>query len=194
MRCRIGSKPCRTSRGCVLYSHVCDGEEDCQDGSDEEGCAVHCEEGEFGGGGLIFNQPVIHLRSFGFRTVFEILSSPPGEFRCSHGNRCVSLKQVCDGQYDCQDRSDEMDCSEPSAGCHLRCDNKTRCVPETFLCDGERDCADGSDEEKCGKRFVATRIRTSSAIARRWFLIRLFSRVGSLCHEPVPLCQWSVCR
>lgn len=57
---------------------------------------------------------------------------------------------MCDGQSDCQDRSDEMDCSTLMEGCHQRCDNNTRCIPKKFLCDGERDCADGSDEEKCG--------------------------------------------
>lgn len=87
-----------------------------------------------------------------FRTIFEkFLCSSPGEIQCSHGNRCISPEQVCDGQYDCQDRSDEMDCSKLSEGCHQRCDNNTRCIPETFLCDGERDCVDGSDEERCGR-------------------------------------------
>lgn len=76
----------------------------------------------------------------------------PAEFQCSHGNRCIQPEQLCDGQYDCQDRSDEMDCSTMTKGCHHRCDNNTRCIPDTFLCDGERDCADGSDEAKCGRR------------------------------------------
>lgn len=74
------------------------------------------------------------------------------EFRCAHGNRCINPEQVCDGQNDCQDRSDEMDCQRLTEGCHRRCDNNTRCIPDTFLCDGEKDCADGSDEEKCGER------------------------------------------
>lgn len=57
---------------------------------------------------------------------------------------------MCDGQNNCQDLSDEINC-EIIDGCHRRCDNNTRCIPETFLCDGERDCSDGSDEEKCGR-------------------------------------------
>lgn len=77
-------------------------------------------------------------------------SSPPGDFQCAHGKKCIPSEQVCDGQYHCQDRSDELDCSRHMDGCSQRCDNGTRCIPDTFLCDGERDCADGSDEEKCG--------------------------------------------
>lgn len=30
-----------------MYSHVCDGEADCRDGSDEEGCASRCKAGLF---------------------------------------------------------------------------------------------------------------------------------------------------
>lgn len=30
-----------------MYSHVCDGEKDCRDGSDEEGCASRCKAGLF---------------------------------------------------------------------------------------------------------------------------------------------------
>lgn len=28
-----------------MYSHLCDGEKDCKDGSDEEGCAIQCKAG-----------------------------------------------------------------------------------------------------------------------------------------------------
>ena len=73
------------------------------------------------------------------------------EFQCSHGKRCISKVLVCDGQNDCQDQSDEVNCRSLGEGCHLWCDNNTRCVPDSFLCDGERDCADGSDETKCGR-------------------------------------------
>lgn len=83
------------------------------------------------------------------RTIFDI----PDEFLCAHGKRCIPKEQVCDGQNDCQDRSDEMNCRGVGDGCHQWCDNNTRCIPDTFLCDGERDCADGSDEEKCGRCF-----------------------------------------
>ena len=74
-----------------------------------------------------------------------------GQFQCSHGKKCIEKEQVCDGVSQCQDRSDELECSKRSEGCVHQCDDQSRCLPKSFLCDGERDCLDGGDEANCGK-------------------------------------------
>uniref|UniRef100_UPI00358E304D atrial natriuretic peptide-converting enzyme-like isoform X1 n=1 Tax=Myxine glutinosa TaxID=7769 RepID=UPI00358E304D len=67
-------------------------------------------------------------------------------FRCGDGI-CISRDWICDGEADCGDQSDEVNCSCRSQGLQ-ECDSG-RCLPPAFVCDGDADCDDGSDEENC---------------------------------------------
>ncbi|XP_076086554.1 basement membrane-specific heparan sulfate proteoglycan core protein-like isoform X4 [Mytilus galloprovincialis] len=71
------------------------------------------------------------------------------QFRCDDGD-CVDGRFKCDGQIDCNDESDELNC--PAVICNtdeFRCNNKQQCVPKVFVCNRQFDCADDSDEDNC---------------------------------------------
>ncbi|NXD65448.1 LRP2 protein, partial [Eolophus roseicapillus] len=81
--------PCRDGTECVAQEYVCDGEKDCADGSDEDGCAQLCD------------------------TPGQPAPCQSDEYPCGLG-ACLNASLVCDGQRDCADGSDEGgNCSAP---------------------------------------------------------------------------------
>lgn len=61
------------------------------------------------------------------------------------GNTAVRAEQVCDGNVDCPDGSDEAGC-RPGYYCF---DVSSRIIPFEFVCDGKSDCDEGQDEYAC---------------------------------------------
>jgi low density lipoprotein receptor-related protein 5/6 len=75
----------------------------------------------------------------------------PDEFTCTFGTlACIPLQWRCDGQSECSDHSDEMNCPECGAN-QFRC-RSGQCVNGTLLCDGSKDCDDSTDELSCCKK------------------------------------------
>ena len=75
-------------------------------------------------------------------------------FRCDRNTNCISLERVCNGHYDCEDKTDEIQCSPPPCNTttHFHCADGS-CINKDQLCDGVDDCASAEDESSamCGK-------------------------------------------
>ncbi|CAG9532237.1 unnamed protein product [Cercopithifilaria johnstoni] len=81
---------------CVHYMKICDGIDDCGDGSDETNCA------DDGANALTISGESI-------ATTIATTGCESDQFRCENG-KCIAKIHQCDHKYDCDDGTDESIC------------------------------------------------------------------------------------
>uniref|UniRef100_A0A8C2MKS1 Low density lipoprotein receptor-related protein 4 n=1 Tax=Cricetulus griseus TaxID=10029 RepID=A0A8C2MKS1_CRIGR len=133
---------------CIPAQWQCDGDNDCGDHSDEDGCSkLHprCWKGPGEFHGLCWDRTFCQI--FCPLEPLAPRECEEDEFPCQNGY-CIRSLWHCDGDNDCGDNSDEQCDMRKCSDKEFRCSDGS-CIAEHWYCDGDTDCKDGSDEESC---------------------------------------------
>ena len=86
--------------------------------------------------------------------IFAASTCTSDQFKCDD-DKCIDRDWHCDGDFDCDDHSDEFHCKkEPTKNQCIEttewaCLVEEQCILKNWKCDGDEDCFDGTDEINC---------------------------------------------
>ncbi|VFV24759.1 basement membrane-specific heparan [Lynx pardinus] len=161
--CTEAEFACHSHNECVALEYRCDRRPDCRDMSDELNCEEEVPEVSSVSPTLVETPPPVPWLEA--TTIQQLPGTPapqpllpgiarpvpcgPHEAMC-HDGQCIPKDYICDGQEDCKNGSDELNCGPPPP-CEpneFACGNG-HCALKLWHCDGDFDCEDRTDEANC---------------------------------------------
>ncbi|XP_060478237.2 basement membrane-specific heparan sulfate proteoglycan core protein isoform X8 [Panthera onca] len=161
--CTEAEFACHSHNECVALEYRCDRRPDCRDMSDELNCEEAVPAVSSVSPTLVETPPPVPWLEA--TTIQQLPGTPapqpllpgiarpvpcgPHEAMC-HDGQCVPKDYICDGQEDCKNGSDELNCGPPPP-CEpneFACGNG-HCALKLWHCDGDFDCEDRTDEANC---------------------------------------------
>ncbi|CAF1935185.1 unnamed protein product [Rotaria magnacalcarata] len=169
--CTHGMYQCKVSGQCISQSHLCDGEFDCNNGEDELNCSKsiphwsiedHCDKftehfcitPEFIAN-QTFYRPCIDYAKAGDgkidcvggrdeRNVFSCIDHRMlgDRFLCDKQTKCMAHTFICNGIFDCEDRTDELICFWNHHQCYtgqFPCWQSGKCIQQR--CTSNKGCS-----------------------------------------------------
>jgi hypothetical protein len=77
--------------------------------------------------------------------VLSCYAKPENQFVCFDGSMIIPSDWICDGEVDCSDNSDEVNCTPDL----FECSDGINKIPWTQVCDNIDNCPEHSDEYQC---------------------------------------------
>ena len=88
------------------------------------------------------------------------------EFTCYKSeNRCISKSWICDGNKDCRNGEDELNCCKSN---QFTCQDGFKCIEKSQLCDEKKDCDGGEDERGCCESKGKFTCNNYKCISKSW--------------------------
>ncbi|XP_063850115.1 LDL receptor repeat-containing protein egg-1-like isoform X1 [Scylla paramamosain] len=120
--CEPNEITCSTSTLCLPRAHLCDGQVDCPDHSDEMKCPAKRQHAQKG----VCWQESFYIECDGVWQCAEgedekgCLGCGADEWYCGVGQECYTASQRCDGTLQCSNAVDEL-------SCNTKCQNEVAC-------------------------------------------------------------------
>eukprot|EP00485_Elphidium_margaritaceum_P020566 CAMPEP_0202726312 /NCGR_PEP_ID=MMETSP1385-20130828/184548_1 /ASSEMBLY_ACC=CAM_ASM_000861 /TAXON_ID=933848 /ORGANISM="Elphidium margaritaceum" /LENGTH=1178 /DNA_ID=CAMNT_0049392531 /DNA_START=45 /DNA_END=3579 /DNA_ORIENTATION=+ len=151
---------CKVDGKCIEKDALCNGINDCVDGSDEDGCEYDCQslimqDKRYQCGGRVAKKVngsflALHNYESTVEDGFTLVAYSPitvSQYFQGETGLCIPIAWRCDGINDCPDGDDERACKLFACDdSHYTCPDSGKCIAKTWLCDGIYDCEDKSDE------------------------------------------------